>query len=387
MTRPFRRTVAFEDYLDDAASLAAYSYDASGKEARPSLVLRPRNEEQLRRILVLANQHRVAVVPRGSATGTRGGATGDGVLLLDMRGFDRITRLDPQLATVDVEAGVTFSQLQERLAPHGFRFPLAVANGEATLGGLAAINHVTEESLGYGDLLERTVQAELFDGLGRFQTLKGDDLRKVLGWEGTTGILVRLRLKVAPTPTRRTLDIHEVASPTEALHHAALAAAKHPFLTEYVDAQCASLLGLAAKPHVIIGYEGDVGAYKDQVKVEELLAARKRLGHRLWGEGFPIEEEATLEEEQVERFVARCESAGWPCYGHLAIGVLSASLRDEKERERFLNGVVSIGATPGGKWGYGRVKRPYAPTEMKRLLVRLKEERDYNLILNPGVLS
>ncbi len=386
MERAFRRTVAAGDHLADAESLDAYSYDASGRHGRPALVLRPRDEEQLRRILVTANQSRTPVVPRGSGTGNRGGAVREGAVVVDLRAFDAVTRLDRQRLTIDVGAGATMRRLAAALARFGLRFPLVPENDLATLGGLAAENRVGEESQLFGDWLELVERVECFDGLGRFQTLKGKDVAKVIGWEGTTGIITKLRLKVTDA-TAKTMELEPVADAGAALAAAErLAAAPRLLSLEYYDARCAALVGLPGQAHVVATYADDTGSYKDTDKVSSLGAARRRLPLFLWREGFTAVEETTVAPERLAPLLALCAKEGLPCYGHLGIGVLMAQLPADGSVEGFRGEVVALGARPEGKYGFGRAKRGYVTPERRKEALHLKEERDYNHILNPGVI-
>jgi len=386
MHRALRRMVALEDYFEDEETRRAYSYDASGAEGLPAVIVRPRHNEQLRRILVHANRYKLKVIPRGSGTGTRAGAVRKDALIIDMRGFDTITRLDTQLHTVDVGAGVTVAALARALEKKGYHFPLVPANSVATIGGLAATNHVTEESQLFGDWNDLVERAESFDGLGRFHTSKGKELDKVLGKEGTTGVLVTLRLKITKQRAR-TLDVFEVDNPSAALSHVERLSHMRGVLSiEYLDAAASQLLGLDKEEHLLVAYTSDAGGYKDIVKVESLLAARKRLTSTLWSQGYTHEIEASLEEEQIERFAARCKQAGQPCYGHIGLGIMLTAAKDTKAAESFRNGLVSIGAMVGGKHGYGRLLHDYVPDQVRKDVRKLKEERDYNEVLNPGVI-
>jgi FAD/FMN-containing dehydrogenase len=378
--------VAIEDSLSDEESLRAYSYDASGLEERPALALVPRSEEQLRHILIHANQHHLAVVPRGAGTGIRGAVVRTGAVIIDMRGFDRIERLDKGAGTVDVGAGVSVERLNRALAAHNLCFPLVPQSPHATIGGLAAQNHVTEESERYGDYLKLVAQLECFDGVGRFSPLKGSEVRKVIGKEGTTGIITKLRARVFPVMNIRTADVVRVKSAEEAIS-AAHRLSVHDSLValEYLDERCAELFGLKGA-HVLAFYSDEIGTYKDPLKAQSLWQTRKQLVRTLWKKGFTFEEEATLNETQASKFIRQCDKDGAACFGHIGIGVLCAQLRNSKDAAHLRNDVVAMGALPAGKHGFGRTKAEYVPAELKKEVIMLKEDRDYNHLLNPGVI-
>lgn len=379
--KQFRRFVPLNRYLADEESLLAYSYDASGAEGKPALVLKPEDPEQVRRILLHANQHHFPIVPRGAGTGTRAGAIKKGGVILDLRGFKRITNLDHQRRTIDVGAGVTIKHLQSVLATKGFSFPLIPANPAATVGGLAAINHPTEESFKYGDWLDLVESVRSFDGLGRYHTLK--EVEKVVGWEGSTGIILSLRLKIVPKQPY-TVDLLPVENVEEALKVGEVNASD-ALAIEYLDEESAAHLQLPRKPHLLLLYENDKGSYKGE-RAGALYRARKELPFRYFQEGYQKEIEATLPKKTLPSFVAWCRKEGYVCYGHLGLGILLTVVKTRAAEERFRNNVIAQGGKPVGKYGFGRVAATYATEDVKKRLRRLKEERDYRTILNPGVI-
>src|SRR3972149_3050276 len=51
-----------------------YSYDATGMMSLPDAVAFPVSAEEVRRTVLLANEHRFPVIPRGAGSGFSGGA-------------------------------------------------------------------------------------------------------------------------------------------------------------------------------------------------------------------------------------------------------------------------------------------------------------------------
>ncbi len=377
MDRLFQRIVR-ERFLNDEESLRAYSYDG-GLEAAPRFVLKPRSEEELRRLLVLANQYRAPIVPRGGGTGLRGGTVKEGGVIVDLRLFSTV-RVDRQRGVADVGAGVPVQKLNRLLAREGLAFPLVPESPAATIGGMAAVNMVTEESFRHGDFLELVEQAECFDGVGRFLTLKGGELARVIGKEGATAIITRLRVRLTRLAPY-SLDVVETSNP---LADAARLAREELLALEYLCPRSSRALGLPEKEHLFALREGERGRRRGG-EARSLWEARKRLVARLWEGGFTLVEEASLGEEAVSRFLRLCRELGAPCYGHLGIGVLTAQL--SSGADSFRARVVALGGRPAGKHGYGRVKAAYAPEGLRREVSKIKESWDYNKVLNPGLFA
>jgi FAD/FMN-containing dehydrogenase len=351
------------------------------------VVVKPTHEEEIRRVLQAANQNRLAVVPRGAGTNIRGATVKESCVVIDMRRFDALERLDVSKGIATVGAGMTITRLNELLSKHNLYFPLVPENPMATLGGLVSQNHVTEESNLFGDYRKLVAEVECFDGLGRYHVLKGQEVERVVGWEGTMGIIVKLKLKVYPRNHRVTLNIYAVKDAAEAGQRLErLKNEKGVLMIEYFDAATSTLVGLERGSHLVVAYANDRGSYKDPAKIGELLDRRKRLEQTLWNDGYTLSEEASLDPSKALQFEQLCVREKVPCYGHLARGVLLTALKAAEQRSRVYSGVVSLGGKPVGKHGYGRLKREYVPVEVRRQAVRLKEERDYNHILNPGVI-
>ncbi len=376
---PFRRLVRRDDCLDDEESLRAYSGDASTLSARPAVVLRPRDKEELRRILVRAARLRFPVVPRGTGTGVRGGVVLRDACILHLHHFKRISRIDTQLRTVDVEAGVSIEELNAVLAPRGLMFPLTPENTLSSVGGLAAIDAVTLESFRFGSFAERVEWVEAFDGSGRLAVLKAARAREVLGWEGATGIITKLRLRLERLAPIHSLEI--VALRKDADIERLVSRFSAAVGVELLDAHCARTVGLPPQAHLVAAFTDFQGSYQNPERVASLL---QRV--RLVGANLPLPEDVQVDERSLFGSLALARRMGVPVHGHVGIGVLIAH-PVRSMRKRFLSEVLGVGARPGGKFGYGRLNREFAPFQRKKELVRLKEKRDCWGILNPGVLS
>jgi 4-cresol dehydrogenase (hydroxylating) len=110
---------AHEELLPYAVSL-----DPAG-DVFPAAVVRPAGTEEVRRIVVAANEHRVPLHPisRGRQHGLgMATAVAPGYVTVDLGRMDRIHEYDAELGLVVVEPGVTFAQLHaylhEREAPY-----------------------------------------------------------------------------------------------------------------------------------------------------------------------------------------------------------------------------------------------------------------------------
>src|SRR4030042_3223336 len=88
--------------------LAVYGYDGTFIEARPDIVVLPETTEQVSQVVKLAADARVPIVPRGMGSGLAGASITfpAGGIVLCLTRMNHILEIDPQNATVRVEAGV-----------------------------------------------------------------------------------------------------------------------------------------------------------------------------------------------------------------------------------------------------------------------------------------
>ena len=65
--------------------LICYSFDGTNQSLLPEAVVFPQNSDEISKILILANENKISVIPRGAGTGYSGGAVppkGGGGLVL-----------------------------------------------------------------------------------------------------------------------------------------------------------------------------------------------------------------------------------------------------------------------------------------------------------------
>lgn len=204
--------VGKENFAEDLIELVPYAYDASDHDHRPEAVAWPINTEQVSKILLLANQHRFAVTPRGAGTGLSGGAVPvRGGLILDMCWMNKILdiRIADRLAVV--QPGVVYADLEKALEPLGYFFPPDPASSSVcTLGGNVATNAGGIRGAKYGVTRDYVLGLEVVLPDGRIlrtgssciKSASGYDLTRLyVGSEGTLGVITEITLKVSPKPT------------------------------------------------------------------------------------------------------------------------------------------------------------------------------------------
>jgi glycolate oxidase len=217
LVHKFASIVGEANCISDPAQLVTYECDALPHlRARPAIVVLPKDRDEVVRVVRLAYESGLAVVPRGSGTGLSGGAMPSaGCLLLGLSRMRRILEVDLDNAWMRVEPGVINLDITKRLAPHGYYYAPDPSSAQVcSIGGNVAENSGGAHCLKYGFTTHHVLGLEvvLADGSvvelgGPVLDAPGYDLRgAVVGSEGTLGVVTMVTVRICRTPeTTRTL--------------------------------------------------------------------------------------------------------------------------------------------------------------------------------------
>jgi D-lactate dehydrogenase (cytochrome) len=221
----FLVSVVGEAYVSaKGADLDHHSRDESFHEAhRPAVVAWPGSAEEISAILKYANQHRVPVTPWGAGTSLEGNPIPVyGGIVLDMLRMDRILGVRVADFQIDVQAGITYKELNAKLARQGLFFP-PDPGADASIGGMIANNASGTRTLRYGATKDNVLRLEVVLPSGEIiragsrtsKSSSGYDLVHLfVGSEGTLGVITEATLQLAPLPDKFSAVI--VAFPTVA---------------------------------------------------------------------------------------------------------------------------------------------------------------------------
>ena len=209
--------VGKEDLLTSKISREVYAYDSSPFIHEPEAVVFPETTEEVSKILELAEEYSIPVVPRGAGTCLSGGAVAShGGLVLVLTKMDNILELDRINETALVEAGVTNLNLQNAAEPLGFMFaPDPASQKAATIGGNVAECAGGIRGVKYGVTKDHVLGLEIVLPGGEIVTTGAlaegygflPDLTGIFsGSEGTFGVITKILVKLTVLPeTTRTM--------------------------------------------------------------------------------------------------------------------------------------------------------------------------------------
>src|SRR6266404_1722247 len=177
----------------------------------PSHVVEPGNEQELARVLKLANAAGLALIPRGGGTklGWGNRPTHADAILSTARMCRVIEHAWADL-TVSVEAGCTIAKLQETVAKHGQRLALDPLWPEsATVGGMLSTNDSGALRLRFGSLRDLVIGVTVALADGTVASSGGKVVKNVAGYDlpklmtgafGTLGVITRAIFRLHPLP-------------------------------------------------------------------------------------------------------------------------------------------------------------------------------------------
>jgi len=346
LARKLTRSLAGEVRFD-AFTRGLYSTDASHYQIEPIGVVFPKSAVDVEALMEVARTEGVPVLPRGAGTSQCGQTIGRAIVVDTSRWLTtvgEVTPAGPGAAEVEVEPGVVLDRLNARLRPSGLWFPVDPStSSRATLGGMAGNNSAGTRSLRYGMMVDNVSALEvvLSDGrrlwlgdgaasaralpaeVGALRALfarEADEiarrtprvLRNVAGYnlerlrpdreniaqllvgsEGTLAFFTRLRLRLAPLPTRRVVGVCHFRGLLEALDTVQHMIALGPTAVELVDSTVLRLAGErpdyravlsrfvrgAPGALLLVEFAGDAADVELGWKLDDLAALLGDLGH------------------------------------------------------------------------------------------------------------
>jgi glycolate oxidase len=224
-----RSFLPFEAVLYETEDLRPYECDGlSAYRQLPLVVVLPRTEEQIVKILKLCYATQTPVVARGAGTGLSGGALphAQGVLL-SLAKLNQIIAIDPLARMAQVQPGVRNLAISEAVAAYGLYYaPDPSSQIACSIGGNVAENSGGVHCLKYGltvhnilKLRVLTIEGECLEIGGESLDSAGYDLLALMtGSEGMLGIVTEVTVKLISVPEKAQLvmaafdDVHKAGN-------------------------------------------------------------------------------------------------------------------------------------------------------------------------------
>jgi D-lactate dehydrogenase (cytochrome) len=259
----------------------------------PDAVAFAESTEDVQTTVTICAEHGVPVIAYGAGTSLEAHINAPfGGISLDLTRMNRILAVHTDDLDVEVEAGVTRTQLNDHLHDQGLFFPIDPGAGHATIGGMAATRASGTTAVRYGTMRDNVlnITAVMADGsLVRTarrarKSAAGYDLTRLLiGSEGTLCIITSLTLRVHGIPD----SIVAAVCPFRTLEGACrtvimsiqmgLGAARLELLDEMQVRACNlySKLALEEAPTLFIEFHGTQAATTEQLELFREIATEE----------------------------------------------------------------------------------------------------------------
>jgi D-lactate dehydrogenase (cytochrome) len=194
---------------------AIREHHAGGESYRdgtlPDAVVFARSNDEVARVLSLANEWQVPVIPFGTGTSLEGQLqAAPGTISLDVSQMDAVLEVNAADLDCRVQAGVTREALNAHVKSDGLFFPLD-PGANASLGGMAATRASGTNAVRYGTMRDVTMGLTVVTPQGKVvrtggrarKSSAGYDLTRLyIGSEGTLGVITELQLRLFGIPER-----------------------------------------------------------------------------------------------------------------------------------------------------------------------------------------
>ena len=155
------------DVDDSRLARALYSSDASLYRVVPTVVVRPRDADELVAVVASGRETGTPLTMRGAGTSIAGNAVGTGIVVDTSKHLNRVLSIDPEARTAVVQPGVGHAALQREARGHGLRFgPDPSSHSRCTIGGMIGNNACGSRALGYGRTVDNVDGLDVLTAAG-----------------------------------------------------------------------------------------------------------------------------------------------------------------------------------------------------------------------------
>lgn len=429
--------------------LEQHSKDESYHEpALPDVVVFPKTTEEVKKIVGIANEHRIPVTAFGIGSSLEGHVIPyEGGISVDFSQMNGILEVNPHNFTVRVQPGVTRNQLNEHLKKYGLFFPVD-PGADATIGGMTATNASGTTSVKYGVMRDQVRDLEVVLPNGEIIHTGSEVVKSSSGYhltglfvgsEGTLGLFTEITLKVHGIPeailaARATFDsVKQAVQAVVGIISAGIPIARVELVDEASIAQVNKIkqTDYEIAPTLFLELHGNEAGLNEDVKflgeilanegVNEIIFEKDALArNRLWearhymayayihgnpGKKMMVTDVCLPFDELAEAIVAarkKLDETGLVggIVGHVGDGnyhvIIMIDLDDPdevKRAEHFNEFVVEYalkrGGTCTGEHGVGVGKLKYQKAEhgaAYELMKKIKRALDPHNLFNPGKL-
>ncbi len=179
------------DIFSDDLMRKIYATDASVYKIMPLAVAIPKSIDDIKQLVVFANDNKISLIPRTAGTSLAGQCVGEGIVVDVSKHFTKIISLDETNKTVTVQPGVVRDELNNYLKPFGLFFgPNTSTSNRCMIGGMVGNNSSGTTSIKYDVTRDKVLSLKtiLSDGSeAEFKSLSKEDFQEKLKFNTLEG--------------------------------------------------------------------------------------------------------------------------------------------------------------------------------------------------------
>jgi FAD/FMN-containing dehydrogenase/Fe-S oxidoreductase len=183
------------DLSFDEVTRILYATDASVYREMPLAVARPKNAEDIRKLVLFAGREKVSLIPRAAGTSLAGQCVGSGIVVDISKYMTGILEVNQEEQWVRVQPGVVLDELVKYLSSFSLFFgPDTSTSNRCMIGGMVGNNACGGNALIYGSTREHTleIKAILSDGSeAHFGPLTKKEFEEKCGLRNLEGSIYR----------------------------------------------------------------------------------------------------------------------------------------------------------------------------------------------------
>ncbi len=358
----------------------AYSSDASQIRGRARSIIWPETTEDAMNAVKYCLENNIIIVARGGGTGLVGGVMPEDSVVMDLSRMNKIEIYEDYIVA---EPGVILENLNAKTEKF---FPVTPGSKKAcTIGGMIATNAAGMRSIKYGKMESWVEELEIVDGNGDYMKIGEEKIKDFCGKEGTTGIILKAKLRIIDKPKEVSLSIlkfDEISKLIEKVKE--LKNNKVVSAIEYIDRTTSESAGLGNRYNLIVEYESKEGEIQGE-DMESIWNMRDGLYPLVAGKGYTVIEDPEISIEEMDKFLTWLENNEIPTFGHISIGVVHPHFKKGSTKIGEMFGLVkSLNGGITGEHGIGILKKQFLEEEKKEEINKLKQIYDKSNILNRG---
>lgn len=175
-TSALRKSGFKGDIINDDASKAFYSHDASIFEVVPELIVAPKDKEDVKKLVLTTNEFKqklpnLSLTARSGGTCMSGGAINESVIVDFNKYMTKIGEIEGD--KVSVQPGAFYRDFEKKTLEKGLIMPSYPASREiCTVGGMLANNAGGEKSLEFGKVEKFVPELKVVFGDGKEYVVK-----------------------------------------------------------------------------------------------------------------------------------------------------------------------------------------------------------------------